>query len=484
MSKIIFRKLFSSSLIAVPDNDWNKKNIATQIILLGIPLVFGEFGSIIQQICDTIMVGHYGTIDLAAAAFINSIFYYVIFITLGMSFASTSLIGSAFKIGDDKGVFRIFCESIILNLLVGITLVVFLSIIYCNIEKIFFKTDITFIHQPDAILEPSKGYFKMLIISVVPLTLFYACKQYLDGIGFTTISMWILFVSNALNIILNYCLIYGAWIFPEFGVKGAGLATLIARIFQLIVVVFFVVKTSIVWNSLKKRIKIWQTFNEMFDGVLEQFKFGLPVSFQLFLEIGIFNVCGIFIGSFGVEQLAAHQAMYSISTICFQVLYGVGAAAAILISYFYATKAWDKIRMTAKAAFWIGFVLDAISIVLICIFFEKLASCFTDDENVIKYMWMILPCLAIYQFGDCMQIIFANSLRGIKNTKPLAIITPIAYLLVCVPICYIAIFVFNMGVKWAWSGIPIGLLLAGLLFRWHFYANVKRHELSDNTEKQ
>lgn len=98
----------------------SRKELAKAIILLGIPLIVGELGSVVQQFADTMMVGHYGTNELAAAGFVNSIFYFVIFLTLGVSYASTPLVGSAYGRKDYKGVFRILIESLIVNFLVGL----------------------------------------------------------------------------------------------------------------------------------------------------------------------------------------------------------------------------------------------------------------------------------------------------------------------------------------------------------------------------
>ena len=93
------------------NQQWTRGQLAKSILLLGIPLIVGELGSIAQQFADTMMVGHYGTRELAAAGFVNSIFYFVIFLSLGMSFASTPMVGSAFGRKDYKEVYRIFQES-------------------------------------------------------------------------------------------------------------------------------------------------------------------------------------------------------------------------------------------------------------------------------------------------------------------------------------------------------------------------------------
>ena len=465
----ILRNIETSNAPSISSERWNSGRMAKAILLLGIPLIVGELGSIAQQFADTMMVGHYGTKELAAAGFVNSIFYYVIFLTLGMSYASTPLVGNAFGRKDYKGVFRIFLESTIVNLLVGLFFVTLLLIVYFNLEGLFFNQNSEFFHQPFEILDISKGYMLMLIASIPFLTLFYACKQYLDGIGNTKISMWILLFSNVLNIGLNWLLIFGHYRFPALGLLGAGVSTLVSRIVQLVLISWFVYKTKSVNSHFTKLTD--KEIKPTYNGVKSQFKLGLPISLQLGLEIGAFNICGIFMGWLGALPLAAHQAMYTISTLFFQVLYGIGAAGTILISQFYSIKAWMNIRQAAKTAFFIGLASVTIISLIVCLFFEPIAFFFTDDSSVVEYMKLILPCLIVYQLGDCTQIIYANAIRGLEDTKPLAFGAIFSYIVICVPICYW--FAFGHGWPWdpvagVWGGIPIGLSLAGIIFYMRF----------------
>lgn len=105
--------------MTVSSEQWSRKRIAKAVLLLGIPLIMGELGSIVQQYADTIMVGHYGTEHLAAAGFVNTVFYFVIFLTLGMSYAVTPLVGNAYGRKDYRDVCRVFREGIRTNFLVG-----------------------------------------------------------------------------------------------------------------------------------------------------------------------------------------------------------------------------------------------------------------------------------------------------------------------------------------------------------------------------
>jgi MATE family multidrug resistance protein len=112
----------------------------------------------------------------------------------------------------------------------------------------------------------------------------------------------------------------------------------------------------------------------------------------------------------------------------------------------------------------VGLLAVVLLTLCIVVFFKPLAACFTEDQEVVKLMWLILPSFIFYQLGDCTQIVFANALRGIEDTKPLAFIASFSYIVVCIPLCYVMSFVLDLGVSGVWMGIPIGLSLAGILF--------------------
>lgn len=449
----IIKNIFATTVTMDSSQHWDRWKIRRSILALGVPLIIGELGSICQQFADTMMVGHHSTEELAAAGFINSIFYFVIFLTLGMSYASTPLIASAFGKKDNIRVIRTLFESLIVNLLVGLLFVLVLFVFYHHIE-IF--------NQPEEIIEFAERYFKWIILSVPFMTIFNGLKQYMDGIGRTQISMWVLIASNVFNIALNYCLIFGKCRFTEYGLEGAGISTFIARFVQMVALAIIVFNTDAVKSIIhsKKVLAVKPTK----EGVLHQIRLGIPISGQLGLEIAAFNVCGIFMGWIGAIPLAAHQAMFTLSTLCFQVLYAIGSAGSILISQFKGINQRRNVIEASSQTWLVGIFSVSILTLIISLFFETFASFFTEDPRVVNVMWSILPWFILYQLGDCTQITFANALRGIEKTWPLLKIAAFAYIIICIPLCYVLAFTLNMGVHGVWAGIPLGLSIAGLLF--------------------
>lgn len=468
----MFRRLPNTNLSAFLWRLWGESYIAQSIIKLGIPIIIGQLGSIAQQFADTIMVGQYGTMELAAAGFVNNIFNFVIYFMLGISYASTPVIGASYGQKDYKAVAQSLVDSIVVNFLFSLVIVALLLLLYHNIA---------ILQQPEEIMPYALPYFLIITVSMPFMAVFNALKQYSDAIGETKIPMWIMLGANAFNILLNLPLIFGInWEFTIFnsqfsidvnplGLFGAGIATLISRIMAVVALVVVIAKMK-KYKDLKPSVSTRPEIHRMKHLLF----LGLPISIQLGLEASSFNICAIFMGWLGAIPLAAHQIMCTISTLCFQIVYGIGAAASVLISQFRGVKDWHNVHRTSNTAFFIGITLILMMIGLIQIFLYPLVSCFTTSEEVVSVVISLIPCFFIYQFGDCMQITFANALRGIAEVKKLMLYAFISYVIVSIPLSYVFAFIFGWGGVGVWMGMPFGLTTAGFLFYFEFRLKIKK----------
>ena len=464
----MFRRLPNTNLSAFLWRLWGESYIAQSIIKLGIPIIIGQLGSIAQQFADTIMVGQYGTMELAAAGFVNNVFNFVIYFMLGISYASTPVIGASYSQKDYKAVALSLVDSIVVNFLFSLVIVALLLLLYHNIA---------ILQQPEEIMPYALPYFLIITASMPFMAVFNALKQYSDAVGETKIPMWIMLGANAFNVLLNLPLIFGfelsifnyQFSMEALGLFGAGIATLISRILAVMALVVVIAKMK-KYKELKPSVSTGPKIHRMKHLLF----LGLPISIQLGLEASSFNICAIFMGWLGSIPLAAHQIMCTISTLCFQIVYGIGAAASVLISQFRGVGDWHNVRRTANTAFFIGIALILMMIGMIQIFRYPLVSCFTTSEEVVSVVLSLIPCFFIYQFGDCMQITFANALRGIAEVKKLMLYAFISYVIVSIPLSYVFAFIFGWGGVGVWMGMPFGLTTAGFLFYFEFRSKIKK----------
>ena len=468
VDKSMFRRLPNTNLSAFLWRLWGESYIAQSVIKLGIPIIIGQLGSIAQQFADTIMVGQYGTMELAAAGFVSNIFNFVIYFMLGISYASTPVIGALYGKNDNRGVAQSLIDSVVVNFLFSLVIVALLLLLYHNIG---------ILQQPEEIMPYALPYFLLITASMPFMAVFNALKQYSDAVGETKIPMWIMLGANAFNILLNLPLIFGLELsilnyqlsIEALGLFGAGIATLVSRILAVVALLIAIVKMR-KYKAIKPSVNSRPEINRMKHLLF----LGFPISIQLGLEASSFNICAIFMGWLGAIPLAAHQIMCTISTLCFQIVYGIGAAASVLISQFRGVNDWHNVRRTANTAFFIGIALILMMIGMIQIFRYPLVSCFTTSEEVVSVVLSLIPCFFIYQFGDCMQITFANALRGIAEVKKLMLYAFISYVIVSIPLSYVFAFIFGWGGVGIWMGMPFGLTTAGFLFYFEFRLKIKK----------
>ncbi len=420
------------------------------LIYLGTPIIIGQIGIIILGFADTFMIGHYGTNELGAASFVNSLFSLAIIFSTGFAYGLTPIVGGHYGQREFSSAGLALRASIIANSLVAIILTLCMTLLYLFVDKL---------GQPTELLPLIRPYYLILLSSLLFVLLFNAFKQFTDGITDTKTAMWILLGGNLFNIIGNYVLINGKLGLPEMGLLGAGISTLISRI--LMVIVFAAIFLS---NRRFIRYKIgffrlpWS--KELFYKLNA---LGWPVAFQMGMETASFSISAIMIGWLGTIALASHQIMCTISQLTFMIYYGMGAAVAVRVSNFEGSKDRSNVRRSAYAGFHLLmlFVLVLGGAIFIARYY--VGGLFTTNESVISLVASLIVPMFIYQFGDALQINFANALRGIADVRPMMWIAFIAYFIISLPAGYLFGFIFEWGVVGVWMAFPFGLTSAGIM---------------------
>lgn len=431
----------------------------SSILLLAIPIIIAQLGGILQGWADTIMVGQYGTPELSAASFVNNVFNLFIFFLLGISYATTPVVGALFTQRKYKRVVRTLHESNVVNLLASIVIVCLLLILYLNIDAL---------GQPQELLPLIRPYFIVLLLSLPFMALFNSMKQFSDALGNTQIAMWVMIGSNLINIILNYVFIFSF----NLGLLGAGMATLVSRALMPLAMALAMKK----WSPITINCSLSRITGRPSAISRQLIRIGFPISIQLCLEACSFNVSALFMGWIGAAALAAHQVMGTVCQLAFMVVYGIGAAAAIRIAHYRGVGEWDEVRLTAKAALVISCGIDAVLVAAICLMSRPIAHIFTTSHEVTVLFLSFIPAFICYQIGDCMQIIYANALRAIESVKAMMVYAVIAYVIVSIPLAYIFAFPLHLGAAGVWWSFPFGLTTAGFCYYLQFRRMVKSQQ--------
>lgn len=417
--------------------------------------MIGQLGMIVLGFADTMMVGHHSTTELGAASFVNNIMNLVIITATGFSYGLTPIVGGLFGREELPQAGRALRCALLANLMAGAIMMAALAILYFNVGNI---------GQPKELLPYIRPYYLVLLASMPFVMLFNAFKQFTDSITETRTSMWILLSGNLLNIVGNYVLIYGKLGLPEMGVVGAGVSTLISRI---VMVALF----CLVFLARKKMRPYREGFFKLGWSrqlVSRLVSLGTPIALEMGMETASFSLSIIMVGWLGTIALASHQVMITISQFTFMVYYGLGAAVVVRTSYFNGQNDRTNVRHTVVAGLQVMVALELLLSGIIFLLRNHIGGWFTDSAEVSSTVISLMVPFFIYQFGDGLQITYANALRGIADVKPLMVIAFIAFFVISLPVGYFCGFVLNFGLVGVWMAFPFGLTSAGVMMWYRF----------------
>lgn len=417
------------------------------------PILITQISLSAMNLVDTMMSGRVGTQDLAGVAIGSSLWMPIFTGMNGVMLAITPMIAHFMGANERHKIHRTVTQALYLAILLGTAVMV--------IGGLALKPILSLMELETSVQHIAFHYLVGLSIGIIPLFLSNVIRNFFDGQGFTRITMWITVLALPLNVILNYCLIYGRFGMPKLGGIGAGYATGITFWIILIVSVVMTFKVHSVkpyqlfvrW--VKPSIRAWR----------EQLSIGIPIGLSIFFEASIFSVVTLFIGNmFSTTIIAANQVVMNFSGMLFMVPLSISMAITIVVGY---SIGGDRFQSAKQYAI-IG-VLGAIGFVImgaIVMYFFRIpiASLYSSDPLVIQVAGQLFLFSIIFQLSDASQASLQGVLRGHKDVKVAFYTALVAYWLVGIPSGYMLAAFTTLGPAGFWVGITIGLTGAAIGF--------------------
>ena len=443
-----------------------------RILALAMPVVLAQAGQLTTQFADTAMVGNFGgedPIPLAAVSLGSSLFLLIYLAALGLALSITPLVGEQYAKGESREVGYLFQNSALYCMLIGIV-----ATVVAVALRPFISVLGELMSAPgqsiEAVAEMALPYYDMLVWSIIPLMCFLAVKQFLEGIGNTKTAMWITLAGNVLNIVLNYIFIFGKCGFEAMGAEGAGLATLLSRLMQMVAIVLYAL--------LSRRLRVYREFFSRaaikVRYMLSFLKVGYPISFQMIMESAAFILTSILALSFGEAAAGSMQVAFSIANIAWMITVALGSASTILVSHVVGANQREELRPMVNATYHLGIGWATIMAIVFLVFRVPMASLFTDNTEVIALTSQLMILISVYQFSDAIQGLSISMLRGLQDVKIVMPIVLCSYVVLNIPIgCYLA-FGAGMECQGLVIGLIVGLTAAALFTSLRIRYDVKR----------
>ncbi len=435
----------------------------SRTLRLAIPVTLSQAGQLVVQLVDNAMVGRLGATPLAGVAFGGTMIFFLFIFGMGIALGSTPLIGEMFAQGRHRISASYLQNSVLLYLLVGIG-------IFC-----LQWAAIPLLHhlgQPREVVEAAIPYYKYLMWSMIPFMLFSAFKQFLEGVGNTRVAMAIIILSNLINVLFNWLLIYGKCGFPAMGAAGAGLATLISRICTPILIIAYFLHNP----SFRRYLAFCNLRGFSVARIRSLLEVGLPISAQMTLEGGVFAITGVMMGWISTVALAANQIAIVMSNTAFMIVLSIASATTIRVSHAYGVNDPAAIRRIASSSYRIGLVWNSFTILVFVLLRHWLPMVFTADAEVIRTTANLLIFVALFQISDGLQCISVGILRGMQDVRATVVIAFISYVVINFLVGYICAFVFGFGPEGLWLGYIFGLSIAAYLLNRRYRRLIARTE--------
>lgn len=425
------------------------------------PVMLGMVGHTLVQFVDNIMVGQLGTTELAAISLGNSFVFIAMSIGIGFSTAITPLIAEADAEQNQHALQKVLHEGLRLCIILGVVL--FLGVYIA--KPLLFKMG-----QKPEVVALAFPYLNWVAVSLLPLVVFQAFKQFADGMSLTRYSMYATVLANVVNVLINYFLIFGIWIFPKWGVTGAAVGTLASRVTMLIFVVILLYRdprtAAIIRQLVPKRL-----YKKELNQLLQ---LGLPSSLQMFFEVSFFTFAIWVCGFLSKDAQAANQIALNLSSMTFMVAMGLSVAATIRVGNQKGFKAFGELKRIALSVFLLTLLLDVVFAGFFVACNEWLPWLYLDSATgldtfaVAELAGSLLFIAAFFQIFDGAQVVALGSLRGLQDVRIPTWITFLAYVLIGVPVMLYLSVEAAMGARGVWIGLCLGLVVSSLLLYLRF----------------
>ncbi|MCG8607056.1 MATE family efflux transporter [bacterium] len=436
----------------------------THMLRLGLPLIAAQVVQMAMGFVDTIMAGNFNAVALAAVAVGNSLYMPLLIFTLGVLLVINPIVAQLLGAGKKKRIGE--------NLWQILWLSVFLSIAGWFILRNM-RSVLEFFNIEPEIIPIAQGYLEAISWGL-PAAFAYSALRYVnEGLHVTKPGMYFALFGLVINIFANYVLMYGHLGFPALGAVGTGWATALVMWAMLLCMALFTFRKESCREFMVRqgfRRPVWSFQKEIL-------RIGIPNGVSLGIEVSMFAVAALIIGSMGISSVAAHQVTINFAALAFMVPLGLSFAISARVGFAVGKNDLATARFIGFNGIGLAGFFMCITATLMLTIPELIIGMYTSDPEVTEIAIKLLFLAAVFQLSDGLQVSGLAALRGLKDTKIPMFVNVVAYWVVGLPSGYILGIHYGYGPEGLWVGLILGLSVAAVLH------NVRFHLLTRGTRR-
>lgn len=280
--------------------------------------------------------------------------------------------------------------------------------------------------------------------------------------GYTKQTMLVSLGMNIIHVIGNYVLIFGKFGFPELGVQGAAISSIISRF--IAVLIFF----WLLYRVMEYRVKVEYYFTFSKEYIRKILQIGLPSAFEQILYQGCQIVFLYYATYLGAESLAARQYAVNISMFTYLFAIAIGMGTAIIVGRLVGANGKEEAYRSVWLSVKWALLFTLVMVTIVMIFRVPLMSLFTDNDQIIKIGASVLILSIFLETGRTMNIVIINSLRAAGDASFPVAIGALSMVMMSLPLGYILVFVLDLGLPGIWLAIIADEWTRAIImyFRW------------------
>jgi len=439
---------------------WKREAGYRQVLTIAIPLILSTGAWSIQHFVDRMFLSWYSVETIAAAMPAGILNFSIMSLFIGTATYVSTFVAQYYGAGRYHRIGPALWQGVYVSIIGGLVLLLIMP---------FARPIFSLVGHDSLVQRHEIVYFQILCLGGAPFIASSAISGFFAGMGRPWPVMWVNTSSTAVNLIMDYALIFGRWGFPELGIKGAGLATVLSGVFSFLVYAFLCASKAN--NRTYHTLKGWRPEKNLF---LRLVRFGLPSGVQFFLEMMGFTIFILLVGRMGITSLAATNIAFNINTIAFMPMIGCGIAVSVLVGQYLGKERPELAQRSVYSGFHMTFVymstIAAAYVLTPDIFLAPFAAK-ADPQGFAEIYGMsviLLRFVALYSVFDTMNMIFASAIKGAGDTRFVMYAIMILTAFVLIIPTYLAIVILGYGLMVSWTFASAYVIILGFTFYFRF----------------
>ncbi len=437
--------------------DLSEGKISKQLMSLTWPMLFGMMGIVIFNLVDTYFVGKLGVHQLAAMSFSFPVVMFLNSLSQGIGVGTSSLIARNIIHAEPQEVKMMAGRSLLLGFII---VFIFVVVGIVTIRPLF-----ALLGAENEVLVYVHDYMRIWYLGVPFVVLPMIGNNIIRATGNTLTPGLIMIAIALINCVLDPFLIFGIGPFPEMGIKGAALATVIARAIGLFATLIILIKEGLFsfrFGKWKDTLLTWK----------QVFYIGGPASLTMLITPLSVGFVTRILATHGKEAVAAFGVASRIEMFALLVIGALGFVIIIFVGQNLSKHQFIRIKEALNLSMKFSILWGVIIYAVLLFSGYFIASAFSDNSNVIdiaKNYFLIIG--ASYGFQG-LSMLSTNAFNGINKPLPSTFFSLIRMLILYVPLAWLGSYLFGIiGIFWAGF---IANVIVGIISYWYMYQTINR----------